>query len=91
MKATNLAISALEPTRRRMSCWRWFPGVDRRLLEAPRMGVTLADLARTTDLLLRAGAPIEALNAVRAPLSRVKAGGLARRRPRSDLGDADPL
>ena len=37
------------------------------LLEAPRAGVTLADLARTTDLLLRAGAPIEALNAVRAP------------------------
>ena len=37
------------------------------------MGVTLADLAQTTDLLLRAGAPIEALNAVRAPLSRVKA------------------
>ena len=46
------------------------------LLEAPRRGVTLADLAETTALLLRAGAPIEALNAVRAPLSRVKAGGL---------------
>ena len=46
------------------------------LLEAPRPGVSLADLARTTDLLLRAGAPIEDLNAVRAPLSAVKAGGL---------------
>ena len=46
------------------------------LLEAPRAGVTLADLASMTDLLLRAGAPIDALNAVRAPLSRVKAGGL---------------
>jgi glycerate 2-kinase len=46
------------------------------LLEAPRDGVTLADFAQATDLLLRAGAPIEALNAVRAPLSRVKAGGL---------------
>lgn len=46
------------------------------LLEAPRGDVTLEDLARTTDLLLRAGAPIDALNAVRAPLSGVKAGGL---------------
>ena len=45
--------------------------------------MTLDDLAQTTDLLLRAGAPIEALNAVRAPLSRVKAGGLRAAAPRS--------
>jgi glycerate 2-kinase len=48
------------------------------LLEAPRPPVTLADIARTTDLLLRAGAPIEDLNAVRIPLSLVKGGGLRR-------------
>ncbi len=53
------------------------------LLEAPREGVTLADLATTTDLLLRAGAPIDALNAVRAPLSRVKAGGLRAAAPKA--------
>jgi glycerate 2-kinase len=53
------------------------------LLESPRPGVTLSDLAETTALLLRAGAPIEALNAVRAPLSRVKAGGLRAAAPRS--------
>lgn len=46
------------------------------LLEATRPPVTLTDLATTTDLLLRAGAPIEHLNAVRRPLSQVKAGGL---------------
>lgn len=46
------------------------------LLEAPREGISLRDLALTTDALLRAGAPIEALNAVRSPLSRVKMGGL---------------
>lgn len=51
------------------------------LLEAPREGLTLEELARTTDLLLRAGAPIDALNAVRAPLSQVKAGGLLRAAP----------
>lgn len=51
------------------------------LLEAPKEGLTLADFQRVTDLLLRAGAPIEDLNAVRAPLSRVKAGGLRRAAP----------
>jgi hydroxypyruvate reductase len=45
--------------------------------------VSLADFAQTTDLLLRAGAPIEALNAVRGPLSRVKAGGLRAAAPQS--------
>ncbi len=48
------------------------------LLEAPRPPVTLEDLRRTTDLLLRAGAPIQDLNAVRTPLSLVKGGGLRR-------------
>lgn len=48
------------------------------LLEAPRPPVTLEDLATVTDLLLRAGAPIDDLNAVRTPLSLVKGGGLRR-------------
>ncbi len=48
------------------------------LLEAPRAPATLDALAETTGLLLRAGAPIEDLNAVRRCLSDVKAGGLRR-------------
>ena len=48
------------------------------LLEAPVAPLTLADLAATTELLLRAGAPIQDLNAVRTPLSLVKGGGLRR-------------
>lgn len=44
--------------------------------EAP--DVPLADLARTTALLLRADAPIAEVNAVRRHLSRVKGGRLAR-------------
>ncbi|MBA2278546.1 MAG: DUF4147 domain-containing protein [Chloroflexia bacterium] len=48
------------------------------LLEAPRPPLTLDDIQRTTDLLLRAGAPIQDLNAVRAELSLVKGGGLRR-------------
>src|SRR5262249_39906268 len=48
------------------------------LMEAPRPPVMLEDIARTTDLLLRAGAPIQDLNRVRIPLSLVKGGGLRR-------------
>ena len=48
------------------------------LLEAPVDGVPMADMATTTGLLLRAGAPIQHLNAVRVPLSKVKGGGLRR-------------
>jgi hydroxypyruvate reductase len=46
------------------------------LFEAPEPPVTLADMAAVTNLLLRAGAAIEELNAVRTPLSQVKGGGL---------------
>lgn len=48
------------------------------LLPAPANGVTLEDKARTTSLLLRAGATIHEMNAVRKHLSRLKGGGLAR-------------
>lgn len=49
------------------------------LFEAPRHLLTLADLQVTTELLLRAGAPIQDLNAVRSPLSLVKGGGVRER------------
>ncbi len=47
------------------------------LLVAPLPGVTLEDKQRTTELLLRAGATIDELNAVRKHLSAVKGGRLA--------------
>jgi hydroxypyruvate reductase len=47
------------------------------LLPAPAEGVSLADKALTTSLLLRSGASIHELNAVRKHLSRLKGGGLA--------------
>ncbi len=49
------------------------------LLPAPTEGVTLEDKRAVTDALLRAGAPIEALNCVRKHLSALKGGHLARR------------
>lgn len=48
------------------------------LLVAPVGGITLEDKQRVTDLLLRAGASIGELNAVRKHLSAVKGGRLAR-------------
>jgi hydroxypyruvate reductase len=48
------------------------------LAEAPRPGLTLSDVQAVNDALLRSGAPIEEMNCVRAHLSRIKGGGLAR-------------
>jgi hydroxypyruvate reductase len=48
------------------------------LLPLPVEGVTLEEKGEATDLLLRAGATITELNAVRKHLSRIKGGGLAR-------------
>ncbi len=47
------------------------------MLCLPREGVGLADIAAVTDALLRAGAPIEELNAVRKHCEVLKGGGLA--------------
>ena len=49
------------------------------LLPAPASGLSLADKAATTSLLMQAGAGIHELNTVRKHLSRLKGGGLARR------------
>lgn len=48
------------------------------LWPAPVEGVTLADLQEVTRVLLRAGAPIAEVNAVRKHLSRIAGGQLAR-------------
>lgn len=47
------------------------------LLTLPVTGVSLRDLAELTRALLRAGAPIDALNAVRKHLEQLKGGRLA--------------
>jgi glycerate-2-kinase len=46
------------------------------LMEAPREGITLADLRETTERLMRFGVDIRTLNSVRQRLSRIKGGGL---------------
>lgn len=49
------------------------------VIPTPAEGVSLTDLRATTDELLRSGADISELNAVRKHLSTLKGGGLARR------------
>jgi hydroxypyruvate reductase len=49
------------------------------LLTLPTSGITLSDLSRTNELLLRSGAKIQELNTVRKHLSQVKGGQLAQR------------
>ena len=49
------------------------------LLTLPAEGISLSDLQDTTDALLRCGATINEINAVRKHLDTVKGGGLARR------------
>jgi glycerate 2-kinase len=48
------------------------------LLPLPQAGLALADMVRTTDLLLRSGADITEINTVRKHLSRIAGGQLAR-------------
>jgi glycerate 2-kinase len=55
------------------------------LMLLPAEGISLDDMQRTTDLLLRAGATINELNAVRKHLEQAKGGGLARLAAPSDV------
>jgi hydroxypyruvate reductase len=81
VRATTSALEALHSLPNDAVVLALISGGGSALLEAPVEGVGLSDLATMTDLLLRAGAPIQALNAARSPLSRVKAGGLRRAAP----------
>jgi hydroxypyruvate reductase len=49
------------------------------LCAVPKVGISLADKQFATELAMRAGLPIEELNALRRALSAIKGGGLARR------------
>lgn len=55
------------------------------LLTLPAAGLSLDDLQATTGLLLRSGATIVELNAVRKHLSQIKGGGLARAAGRAQV------
>jgi glycerate-2-kinase len=78
LEATRATLDGLAGLGERDVVLALISGGGSALFEAPREPVTLDDVARITEMLLRAGAPIQDLNAVRIPLSRVKGGGLRR-------------
>ena len=48
------------------------------LLTLPQAGISIEDMRRTTEALLRSGAPIEEMNVIRKHLSAILGGNLAR-------------
>ena len=48
------------------------------LLTLPQLGISIEDMRKTTESLLRSGAPIEEMNVVRKHLSAILGGNLAR-------------
>lgn len=83
LDATGAILDTVRGLKRDQHVLTLISGGGSALLELPRPPVTLTDLQLTTSLLLRAGAPIQHLNAVRSELSQVKGGGLRER-----IGDA---
>jgi hydroxypyruvate reductase len=87
LRATERILSDVEGGRAEDRVFFLLTGGASALLVAPASGVSLEDKIRTTDLLLRSGADIRELNAIRKHLSRVKGGRFAERMaPASILG-----
>ncbi len=76
--ATTEMLRLVATLRPRDFCLVLISGGGSALLPAPVDGITLADKLQVTRALMASGADIEALNAVRSCLSRIKAGGLLR-------------
>jgi len=78
MRAAEEILSVARKTGQRGTLLCLISGGGSALLTLPAAGITLEDLMRTNELLLRSGANIQELNTVRKHLSRVKGGQLAR-------------
>jgi glycerate-2-kinase len=70
-------IEMLKKLDQRDVCVVLLSGGSSALLTYPVEGVTIGDIRKTTHLLVKAGAPIRALNAVRKHLSQTAGGRLA--------------
>jgi glycerate 2-kinase len=75
---TRSIVSLLETTTADDIVMCVISGGGSALLTLPADGISLADMQRTTDALLRCGATINEINVVRKHLDIVKGGGLAR-------------
>ena len=79
LRATERLLAELDHTRAEDRIVFLLTGGASALLVAPAEGLTLEDKIGVTDLLLRSGATIQELNAVRKHLSAVKGGRLLER------------
>ncbi len=70
--------SFLERTGERDLIFFLISGGGSALITLPRKGVTITDIVKLTDSLMRAGATIDDLNTVRKHLCSIKGGGLAK-------------
>jgi hydroxypyruvate reductase len=78
VEATRAIVELLETTEPRDLVICVISGGGSALLTLPADGISLEDMQRTTDALLRSGATINEINVVRKHLDVVKGGGLAR-------------
>lgn len=77
VEATQAIVELLEDTSAEDLVICVVSGGGSALLTLPADGISLEDLQRTTDALLRSGASINEINVVRKHLDTVKGGGLA--------------
>ncbi|MCZ2808047.1 MAG: glycerate kinase [Candidatus Bathyarchaeota archaeon] len=78
LEATKEIVEIAKSTRERDLVFVCIMGGCSALMVLPVEGVTLGDINRVNDLLLKCGATIEEINAVRKHLSAVKGGRLAK-------------
>ena len=78
LRAGEALLSAAASLRPEDAALLLVAGGGSALAEAPRPPLTLEEVRAVNDALVRSGAPIEEMNCVRAHLSRLKGGGVAR-------------
>ncbi|TMB03029.1 MAG: DUF4147 domain-containing protein, partial [Deltaproteobacteria bacterium] len=78
LRAGEALLSAAASLRAEDAALLLVSGGGSALAEAPRPPLTLEEVRAINDALVRSGAPIEEMNCVRAHLSRLKGGGVAR-------------
>lgn len=79
VRATQELLAAMQPATPQDLIFWLISGGASALLSAPPPGITLAEKQEVNQLLLRSGATIDEMNAVRKHLSSVKGGRLAQR------------
>ncbi len=79
VRATQELLAAMQPATPKDLIFWLISGGASALLSAPVPGITLAEKQAVNQLLLRSGATIDEMNAVRKHLSSVKGGRLAQR------------